>query len=147
VGRRAPLLLPRVNLDTEVEVAAASATAARATLAVADLVTVGGCRVVRSPGSARAPGSPRFLTERVRALDHPAICCWRGAGSGGRFERAPAFPWPSNSRLAMAGLRGSFWTRSAPGNVAGSGAHARAAVCGGVHFCSAVRTKSSGRDL
>jgi hypothetical protein len=60
----------------------ASATPARAALASAGLATAGVCRVVTTPGSARAAGRPRFVTEQVRALDHPTPCWWRSRTAG-----------------------------------------------------------------
>src|ERR1019366_1861532 len=55
---------------------------ARAALALAGLATAGVCRAVTTPGSARAAGSPRFVTEQVRALDHLAPRWWRRGGLG-----------------------------------------------------------------
>jgi hypothetical protein len=84
----APLV---VLLETDTEAAAGLRNHARAALALAVLAMAGVCRVVTTPGSARAAPSPRFVTERVRAFDHPVPCWWRDAGVRKRGREEPAF--------------------------------------------------------
>jgi len=82
----------------DAEVWRASTAPARAALALvlAGLATAGVCRVVPTPGSARAAGGPRFVTEQVTARHHPAPRRWRGAALS-RFRPRDLSPWESGA--------------------------------------------------
>jgi hypothetical protein len=83
-------LLRRLPVRRARAVAAVTSTRsspARAAIAFADLATACVCHVVTTPGSAHAADSPRFVTEQVRALDHPAPCWWRIPRAGPQAPR------------------------------------------------------------
>jgi hypothetical protein len=94
-GRLVPPRLARfVHLDTDVEVAAAFRNLC------ASSTRGGGPRDGRRLSCSHNTGlgaccrQPRFLTEQVRALDHPAPCLWRRGGRTRSAGRAR----PSRSR-------------------------------------------------